>query len=59
MTEERATYIVDSELAEPEPLEVTISAESMDALQAEANQCGITVSQVLERLCSTLNRADL
>ena len=56
MTEESLPYIVDTTTEEPEPIEVTISAENMDALHAEAKRQGVTIDQVLEALLQTLSK---
>ncbi len=55
MSEKRASYVVDNEEEEPEPLEVVISADSMDALRAESRRLGISIDQVIDKLCANIH----
>ncbi len=60
MSGKRASYVVDNEEEEPEPepLEVVISADSMDALRAESRRQGISIDQVIDKLCASIDSED-
>ncbi len=55
MSEKRVRYVVDNEMEEPEPLEVVMSADSMDALRAESRRQGISIDQVIDKLCANID----
>ncbi len=58
MSEKRTSYVVDNEMEEPEPLEVVMSADSMDALRAESRRQGISIDQVIDKLCASIDSED-
>ncbi len=54
MSEEHPSYFVNTEKVELEPIEVTISAESMDALRAQSEIRGITIDQLIDDLVTKI-----